>query len=121
MENKSLKSSDNSSSGNGSDIELIANKHRRSKNQISNNNTPLSIMNRQKNESSSSIKAYYQLSQFQQQQKQAMYVFQQQQIAIQQQPQQQRSLDKVPSDLRSSKQSFRMAMGNPCEFFVDVM
>lgn len=27
----------------------------------------------------------------------------------------------VPSDLSASQQSFRMAMGNPCEFFVDVM
>ena len=34
---------------------------------------------------------------------------------------QQRSLDKVPQELRLSKQSFHAAMGNPCEFFVDVM
>lgn len=27
----------------------------------------------------------------------------------------------VPADLSASQQSFRMAMGNPCEFFVDVM
>lgn len=27
----------------------------------------------------------------------------------------------VPTDLSASQQSFRMAMGNPCEFFVDVM
>lgn len=27
----------------------------------------------------------------------------------------------VPQDVSSSRQSFRMAMGNPCEFFVDVM
>ena len=27
----------------------------------------------------------------------------------------------VPDDLSGSRQSFRMAMGNPCEFFVDVM
>ena len=33
----------------------------------------------------------------------------------------QRSLDKVPSDMRLSKQSFHVAMENPCEFFVDVM
>ena len=49
---------------------------------------------------------------------------QQQQLQIQQQQQnkqQQRSLDKVPSELRLSKQSFHAAMGNPCEFFVDVM
>lgn len=33
----------------------------------------------------------------------------------------QRSLDKIPQELRLSKQSFHAAMGNPCEFFVDVM
>jgi len=27
----------------------------------------------------------------------------------------------VPTDVSGSRQSFRMAMGNPCEFFVDVM
>lgn len=27
----------------------------------------------------------------------------------------------VSTDLSASQQSFRMAMGNPCEFFVDVM
>ncbi|XP_078615451.1 segment polarity protein dishevelled homolog DVL-3-like isoform X19 [Branchiostoma floridae x Branchiostoma japonicum] len=27
----------------------------------------------------------------------------------------------MPADLSGSRQSFRMAMGNPCEFFVDVM
>ena len=27
----------------------------------------------------------------------------------------------VPQDVSASRQSFRMAMGNPCEFFVDVM
>lgn len=27
----------------------------------------------------------------------------------------------VPQDVSGSRQSFRMAMGNPCEFFVDVM
>ena len=27
----------------------------------------------------------------------------------------------VPQDMSASRQSFRMAMGNPCEFFVDVM
>ena len=27
----------------------------------------------------------------------------------------------VPPDVSGSRQSFRMAMGNPCEFFVDVM
>ena len=32
-----------------------------------------------------------------------------------------RSLDKVPKDIRVSKQSFCAAMENPCEFFVDVM
>ncbi|CAG5129057.1 unnamed protein product [Candidula unifasciata] len=31
------------------------------------------------------------------------------------------NLSSVPSDISGSRQSFRMAMGNPCEFFVDVM
>ncbi|KAJ8320484.1 hypothetical protein KUTeg_002071 [Tegillarca granosa] len=31
------------------------------------------------------------------------------------------SLGTMPQDLSSSRQSFKMAMGNPCEFFVDVM
>ena len=35
--------------------------------------------------------------------------------------QSQRPLDKIPQELRLSKQSFHAAMGNPCEFFVDVM
>ncbi|EEC06168.1 Dishevelled protein, putative, partial [Ixodes scapularis] len=30
-------------------------------------------------------------------------------------------LESMPHDLTGSRQSFRMAMGNPCEFFVDVM
>ncbi|CAN7986608.1 unnamed protein product [Ixodes hexagonus] len=30
-------------------------------------------------------------------------------------------LEAMPHDLTGSRQSFRMAMGNPCEFFVDVM
>lgn len=33
----------------------------------------------------------------------------------------QNRLDTLPADLSNSRQSFRMAMGNPCEFFVDVM
>lgn len=32
-----------------------------------------------------------------------------------------RSLDQVPDSVAASRNSFRMAMGNPCEFFVDVM
>ncbi|XP_067140548.1 segment polarity protein dishevelled homolog DVL-3 isoform X2 [Centruroides vittatus] len=32
-----------------------------------------------------------------------------------------RRIDSVPPDLAGSRQSFRMAMGNPCEFFVDVI
>lgn len=32
-----------------------------------------------------------------------------------------RPLDQVPDNLSASRNSFRMAMGNPCEFFVDVM
>ncbi|XP_077998102.1 segment polarity protein dishevelled homolog DVL-3-like isoform X2 [Glandiceps talaboti] len=32
-----------------------------------------------------------------------------------------RALGQVPEDMGGSRQSFRMAMGNPCEFFVDVM
>ena len=32
-----------------------------------------------------------------------------------------RPLDQVPDNLASSRNSFRMAMGDPCEFFVDVM
>ncbi|KAK3105377.1 hypothetical protein FSP39_023754 [Pinctada imbricata] len=32
-----------------------------------------------------------------------------------------RDLNAVPQDLSGSRQSFKMAMGNPCEFFVDVM
>ena len=32
-----------------------------------------------------------------------------------------RQLGSMPEDLSGSRQSFRMAMGNPCEFFVDVM
>uniref|UniRef100_A0A0B6ZCZ3 Uncharacterized protein n=1 Tax=Arion vulgaris TaxID=1028688 RepID=A0A0B6ZCZ3_9EUPU len=31
------------------------------------------------------------------------------------------NLSSVPSEVSGSRQSFRMAMGNPCEFFVDVM
>ena len=32
-----------------------------------------------------------------------------------------RPLDQVPDSIAASRNSFRMAMGNPCEFFVDVM
>lgn len=32
-----------------------------------------------------------------------------------------RNISNVPQDLSGSRQSFKMAMGNPCEFFVDVM
>jgi len=32
-----------------------------------------------------------------------------------------RPLDQVPDNISASRNSFRMAMGNPCEFFVDVM
>ena len=32
-----------------------------------------------------------------------------------------KQLDGQSSDIGGSRQSFRMAMGNPCEFFVDVM
>ncbi|XP_070561217.1 segment polarity protein dishevelled homolog DVL-3-like isoform X2 [Ptychodera flava] len=32
-----------------------------------------------------------------------------------------RNIGTVPEDVAGSRQSFRMAMGNPCEFFVDVM
>ena len=32
-----------------------------------------------------------------------------------------RPLDQVPDNMSASRNSFRMAMGNPCEFFVDVM
>lgn len=32
-----------------------------------------------------------------------------------------RNLSAVPADISGSKQSFQQAMGNPCEFFVDVM
>lgn len=32
-----------------------------------------------------------------------------------------RPIDKVPKEMRVSKQSFCQAMENPCEFFVDVM
>eukprot|EP00106_Octopus_bimaculoides_P013169 XP_014780611.1 PREDICTED: segment polarity protein dishevelled homolog DVL-3-like [Octopus bimaculoides] len=32
-----------------------------------------------------------------------------------------RELGQMPPDLSGSRQSFRMAMGNPCEFFVDVL
>lgn len=31
------------------------------------------------------------------------------------------NLGALPPELSGSRQSFRMAMGNPCEFFVDVM
>ena len=33
----------------------------------------------------------------------------------------QTNLAMLPPDVGGSRQSFRMAMGNPCEFFVDVM
>ncbi|KAK7496736.1 hypothetical protein BaRGS_00011945 [Batillaria attramentaria] len=36
-------------------------------------------------------------------------------------PGQPSNLGQLPPDLSGSRQSFRMAMGNPCEFFVDVM
>lgn len=32
-----------------------------------------------------------------------------------------RPINQVPDDLAASRQSFRMAMTNPCEYFVDVM
>ncbi len=32
-----------------------------------------------------------------------------------------RDLTQQNQELNASRQSFRMAMGNPCEFFVDVM
>jgi segment polarity protein dishevelled len=88
-DNRSRKSSDNSSSGNGSDIELLK-ATKRNSNRYKHNDSSSTI----------SLSSLYKLNQ--------------------QQPPQ-RSLDKVPSDLRNSKQSFRMAMGNPCEFFIDVM
>lgn len=87
MDTKSMRSSDNSSSGNGSDVELLSS--RKSKNQSKNYETP------QFNTSSKSDKSNGK--------------------------KQQRGIDQVPKDLRSSKQSFHQAMDNPCEFFVDVM
>lgn len=32
-----------------------------------------------------------------------------------------RELAAVPPELTGSRQSFQKAMGNPCEFFVDIM
>lgn len=122
----SIKTSSDGSSGNGSDIELISKKHRSNSRSSSHKSS-----NSQHNQSSvSSINSLY-LGQNSLLQKQAVTnataQLQQSQISLNstttssQQQQQGRSLKEVPADLRGSKQSFRMAMGNPCEFFVDVM
>lgn len=96
IETKSMKSSDNSSSGNGSDVELLSSK--KSKNKSSH-------YQHQSN--------YYEITQ-----SNSLNKSDKQSRRQQQQP---RSLDQVPKDLRNSKQSFSAAMDNPCEFFVDVM
>lgn len=95
MDTKSMRSSDNSSSGNGSDVELLSSK--KSKNRLSNSQ-------QQSN--------YYEIAQFNTSSKSDKQNRKQQQ---------QRGLDQVPKDLRNSKQSFNGAIEKPCEFFVDVM
>lgn len=99
METKSIKSSDNSSSGNGSDVELLSSKKSKNRNsyyqqqqmnyyEIGPNNT--SNKSDKSDKSSSRNKV------------------------------QQRSLEQVPKEQRNSKHSFN-ANETPREFFVDVM
>lgn len=107
-ENRSVKSSDNSSSGNQSDQELLSssksNKSDTKKRQIQHQH-----IYAQSN--------YYELNKI------SNSKLLQQQQQQQQPPKSTRSIDQMPKDLRLSKQSFIQAMQaeNQCEFFVDAM
>ncbi len=109
VENRSIKSSDNSSSGNGSDVELLSsaklkNKRKQQQQQQQQNNyysqTNVQTTN------------YYEINQLNTLEAGSSF---------KNQVNKQRTLDNIPRDLRSSKQSFIHAMDNPCEHFVDVM
>lgn len=102
MDTKSMKSSDNSSSGNGSDVELLSSKKSKNRN------------------------SYYQ-----QQQQQQMNYYEigpintsnksdKSEKSSSRNKVQQRSLEQVPKEQRNSKHSFN-ANETPREFFVDVM
>jgi hypothetical protein len=104
-ENKSVKSSDNSSSGNGSDVELLSSKSKSKK-----SSSKLFMASQQQKLTTSG--SFYQ---------QQTNYYEIGHISANEKKEQPRTLDKVPSDLRLSKQSFHAAMGNPCEFFIDVM
>ena len=132
-ENRSSKSSDASSSGHASDVELLSSSKSKSK-LSSNSNSSLNKKQRQQQQ----INIFYSKQQIsvnnlpqQQQQKNNYYDINQLPQSMQYTSEtktvamsatsQQRAIDKIPHELRLSKQSFSQAMDNPCEYFIDVM
>ena len=137
-ENKSIKSSDrDSSSGHGSDVELLSSSKSKSKKnrsqlfQFSSKSTSVT-------QQTVSVSNYYEVGQFNAPASTNSSSMSQikangaptssttsstssSSSSSSNQNADARSLDKIPRDLRLSKQSFHAAMGNPCEFFVDVM
>lgn len=102
LETKSMRSSDNSSSGNGSDVELLSSKKSKNRNSYYQQQQmnyyeigPINTSNKSDKSEKSSSRS------------------KQQQV-------QQRSLDQVPKEQRNSKHSFNNNE-TPREFFVDVM
>ena len=111
MDSRSMRSSgDNSSSGNGSDVELLSSKKSSSKNrsqQQQQQQQQIYIQSQQQQQQSN----YYEIAQFNTSSKSDKS----------RSSAKQRGLDSLPKELRNSKQSFQQAMEKPCEFFVDVM
>ena len=109
-----MKSSDASSSGNGSDTELLSSSKSKSKR---NQRQQELIYEKQQTVVKRQISNYYEITQL----KQNKSSSKSESVQQPQQQQQGRSLNQVPRELRTSKQSFHKAMETPCEFFVDVM
>lgn len=105
MDSRSMRSSgDNSSSGNGSDVELLSIK-KPSKNRSQQQQQQMYIQSQQQQSN------YYEIAQFNTSSKSDKNSSR---------SSKHRGLDSVPKELRTSKQSFQQSE-KPCEFFVDVM
>jgi len=120
-ENRSVKSSDNSSSGNGSDVELLSSS--KSKNIKRKQQTAMGSDLKQQNyysETQVQSTNYYEITHINQSVQSGNNTLESGSLNGSL-GQKQRTLDQVPREMRLSKQSFHQAMGNPCEFFVDVM
>ena len=113
-ENRSVKS-DNSSSGNGSDVELLSSKKGKQRKDVKQQ------QNIYYNQIQQSSTNYYEIAQFNTTSQTNGNNTLESNSFNSTGSQKQRTLDQVPRELRVSKQSFHQAMGNPCEFFVDVM